>query len=279
MSLNSFEVPFTRMPNIIIDKYLPDLQGSEYQVLTVIIRKTIGFNKERDKIALSTLEKMSGQARSTVVQAVKELLQKQLITKDSSTIPTTYSINQEVLTRDTPNPKEVVRISNHSTIIQPPVAVLSNQQLVRNSNTQKNTFKQKKETTTSSDLNENVLKVIEEWNLRFKQQVGLNDLKMIGHIKNALNQFSVRQLISAMERRSIDEYYILSMSHLKHFPKCFFPYLDTIENDLNRKPKGILTYDEMINKVTSSQGLTTENFSMVKDVLDDSGKPMWKLNS
>lgn len=280
MSLILSEVPFTRMPNIIIDKYLPDLQGSEIAVLTVIIRKTIGFNKEKDRIALSTFEKMSGQARSTVIKAIKELIGRRLVFKDTSTTPTTYSINSKLLTSDNSDQNKLVQKSNQGLVVTPTMVGISNLHLVRNSNTQKNTLKQKKETTTSSRvLNDDVLKVIDEWNKRFKQQVGLNDLEMIGHVENALNQFSVRQLISSMERRSIDEYYIQSKPQLKHSPKYFFPYLNTIENDLNRMPKGILTYEEMIYKVTANSSLSTDDYSIVNGILDDDSKPMWKLNS
>lgn len=272
------EVPFTRIPNIIIDKYLPKLPGSEMSVLTVIIRKTIGFNKEKDRIALSTFEKMSGQARSTVIKAIKELIGKQLVVKDISTKPTTYAINYKLMTADSSNKNQVVRKSNPSSIIQLPEVVLSNQHLVRNSNTQKNTLKQKKETTsTLIKVEESINLVIKFWNSLFDEKLDPKITEGFEMVREALERFSKDDLIKAMYFRSKSEYYLEKVFYLRNNPKSFFKHPKTIENDLRRMPSNLYTYSSMYEKVCDTPGLSMDKFSRSDFLLDEDGKAMWEL--
>jgi|TARA_R110001599_G_scaffold150929_3_gene335338 phage replication O-like protein O len=271
-----FEVPFTRMPNIIIDKYLPDLQGSELAILSVICRKTIGFNKVKDRIALTTFEKLSGQARSTVIKAVKELIRRQLIVKDTSTTPTTYSINSELLISDNFNPKEVVQKSNSGMIVEPEMVVKPNRQLVQKSNTQKNTIKKKKEATTSSVVSDNVLKVIEGWNRRFTKKVDYEDQYLISKIHFCLNEFSESQILEAMENRSNADYYKNKKPYLLNNPNCFFPYPETIRTDMVRGSKRLFTYKEMLDLVFI-KGYKESEFKIRQDKKDSNGNPLREL--
>jgi len=77
----AFEKPnFTRVPNEFFDKYLHKLSGLAVQVFLIIVRKTEGFHKKKDNISLTQLEKSSGLARNSVIKAVKELVEKDMIT-------------------------------------------------------------------------------------------------------------------------------------------------------------------------------------------------------
>lgn len=70
---------FTRYPNFLIDHALPHLSPSEASVLSVIVFKTIGWNRTWDRISLSQFEEMSGLSRPTVIEAIGSLLKKNII--------------------------------------------------------------------------------------------------------------------------------------------------------------------------------------------------------
>lgn len=72
---------YTQTPNELIDDWLPHLSHVELKVLMVIIRKTFGWHKIRDRISLSQLEKMTGSKRSNITSATKNLEKKGLIKK------------------------------------------------------------------------------------------------------------------------------------------------------------------------------------------------------
>ena len=55
---------YTQCPNDILDHWLPHLREAELKVLLVIIRKTFGYHKKRDKISISQIEKITGLHRS-----------------------------------------------------------------------------------------------------------------------------------------------------------------------------------------------------------------------
>lgn len=69
---------------------LPGINGSEYRILMVIFRKTYGFHKKSDKIALSQFEQATEMKRPNIVIALKSLLCKSIIVKEKNL----YSINK-----------------------------------------------------------------------------------------------------------------------------------------------------------------------------------------
>lgn len=64
------------MPNDWIDRALPAMSPAEWMVTTVILRQTIGWNKERDAISLSQFEQKTGLSRHTVIAAIRGLAQR-----------------------------------------------------------------------------------------------------------------------------------------------------------------------------------------------------------
>lgn len=64
---------FTKIPNVVFDVAMSELSGSEYKVLFFVLRKTLGWNKSRDRIALSQFVQGTGLSKSAVVQAIKGL--------------------------------------------------------------------------------------------------------------------------------------------------------------------------------------------------------------
>jgi phage replication O-like protein O len=79
----SFSPPnYTQVPNDLLDQMLPFLCEGELKVLLVIIRKTMGYHKIRDKISLSQLEKFTGLTRTNILSAIKKLISKGVISKE-----------------------------------------------------------------------------------------------------------------------------------------------------------------------------------------------------
>ena len=64
---------FLRMPNEWIDRAMPSMSAAEWMVTTVILRQTIGWNKERDAISLSQFEQKTGLSRHTIIDAIRKL--------------------------------------------------------------------------------------------------------------------------------------------------------------------------------------------------------------
>ncbi len=72
---------FTQTPNELFDEWLPILTHVELKVLMVIMRKTFGWHKIRDRISLSQLEKITGSQRTNIIKATKNLEKLGLIFK------------------------------------------------------------------------------------------------------------------------------------------------------------------------------------------------------
>lgn len=63
---------YTQVPNALFDVAMCDMGAAELKVVLAVIRKTIGWHKQRDAISLSQLEEMTGLARANVIRGVRE---------------------------------------------------------------------------------------------------------------------------------------------------------------------------------------------------------------
>lgn len=52
-------------PNIVVDAWAKSVTGNELKIIQVVIRKTLGFNKEWDRIAISQFQEYTGLSRRT----------------------------------------------------------------------------------------------------------------------------------------------------------------------------------------------------------------------
>ena len=73
---------FTQTPNDLFDHWLPHLSEGELKVLLVIMRKTFGWHKKRDRISSSQLAKITGLHEETVRICTKSLCEKGVIVRD-----------------------------------------------------------------------------------------------------------------------------------------------------------------------------------------------------
>ena len=83
---DGFALPnYTQIPNVLFDDLLPHLSLGELRVLLYLLRRTLGFHKDRDAVAISQLRDGTGLNRSTVVAAVRGLEAKRLILAERRT--------------------------------------------------------------------------------------------------------------------------------------------------------------------------------------------------
>jgi phage replication O-like protein O len=64
---------YTKLYDYIVDQYLPELSGSELKVLIIIIRSTIGWNKEKDRITQGQFCTRTRLSRRAVSSAITSL--------------------------------------------------------------------------------------------------------------------------------------------------------------------------------------------------------------
>lgn len=70
---------YTQTPNDLFDQWIPLLNESELKVLLVVIRKTFGWHKTRDRLSISQLQEFTGLSETSVIGAEKSLKAKNLI--------------------------------------------------------------------------------------------------------------------------------------------------------------------------------------------------------
>ena len=258
---------FTMIPNFVFDKCLESLSEGELKILMMIYRQTVGFDKKADKISYSQFAAKSGLSRSTISQAVKKLTRKGLVEVDRSRTTHQYTYCLPDTNSQLGSKSEPIAIQN------------SNHLPVQNSNTQKKTLKEKElNTSSSTDLSDDVRDVSTYWNEVFPNTLDYSNTWLLKQVEKAVTQFTVDQIKEAIFRRNACSYYQEVKANLLNKPSSFFPYHETIANDLKRAPKGIYNYENMINVVTSSNR-TTDDFEKVLEIKDKSGNPMWKLKN
>lgn len=272
-----FEFTYTKVPNVILDYFMQCLTGAELTIMIFICRKTIGFQKKVDRIAYSTFVEGTGLTKPTVAMALKKLVTKQLIIKNGSTTPHSYSLNEESI-QFFEKLRVPVKNSSSGIVIKPTSVKNSNSLLVKELNTQKKTLKENeiKSTTTISD--ENYTKVCSYWNKLFGDSLNTNDPNLENIIKTAMEEFSVDQLMKAMSNRSRAEYYKNEKPYLRERPLSFFKYPRTIQNDLNREKVKLFNYDQKVAMITE-KGISDDKFIIRKDKTDNNGRAMWELEA
>ncbi|SHG74086.1 Helix-turn-helix domain-containing protein [Fodinibius roseus] len=132
-------------------------------------------------------------------------------------------------------------------------------------------------TTTIDNLPEitpAMKKVIEGWNDTFKVVVDDSDKKLLEAISNATKDFSVADLLQAIEYRSQAKFYKEDYPHLRNNPRSFFGYPQTIKNDMNRRPYKLITYSK---KCELEQQGTDKRFEIDPKAKDSKGQPKWRM--
>lgn len=281
MSNKEIDYPFTAFPNYIIDEKLRDIDGSTFKVLTVIVRKTCGFRKKYDRISLSQLESHANLSKTTIIKALKLLCDEQIIKKDSSGRINRYCVvkvkgeNQAEYLKSTTNTSDSTNYEQDGSKNEQSKVHKLNPSPVQNLNTQKKPIKEN-ETKSSTTKERDVERVINAWNSKFEIPVNTKNLSLVEHVHSAVNDFGVEQLIQAMEGRLESPYYREKQPDLLHHPMAFFPYPDTIRNDLQRASKNLFTHDEYVRMITE-KGYDGNDFKVVDVNTKEGMQKRWKL--
>lgn len=86
------------------------LNGTQYQIMLLVIRKTWGFNKKEDWISLTQFQKITNKSRRSICKEIKELVNKRLLVrKTTKGVSTFYSIQKDFLKWDS-------KLGNKSTL-------------------------------------------------------------------------------------------------------------------------------------------------------------------
>ncbi len=268
---------FTKYPNVLMDLYMKEISPIAFKLLSVICRKTIGFNKSQDNISLSIFKKYTGVSKASVVKGLNELIDRKLIIKSKNLTTNTYELNLDVLQQNQIVKTESVQKINQGLIAVPDIDQILNRQAVQDLNTQKTPFKKNEIKSSTTIFSNNVLLVAEEWNTRFAIKISKSDQILLQAINECLKQFSVNDLTTAMDNRSKADYYNNNKPELRDQPKCFFNFPETIQNDLKRGVKNLLySYEQMVAMITE-KGIPGNRFIFRKDKLDTQGRPLWEL--
>jgi len=70
---------YTPISNILFDKLISTLTGSELKILLIILRQTDGFHKHRDKMTYVQLQKKTGLSKRIITETIQSLINKNLI--------------------------------------------------------------------------------------------------------------------------------------------------------------------------------------------------------
>lgn len=70
---------YTPISNILLDNFISTLTGSELKILLIILRQTVGFHKQRDKMTYVQLQKKTGLSKRIITETIQSLINKNLI--------------------------------------------------------------------------------------------------------------------------------------------------------------------------------------------------------
>jgi phage replication O-like protein O len=69
----------TQTPNELFDLYMPLMHEAELKVVMAIVRKTLGYKKDRDPISITQLEKLTGLSRQGVLDGAQAAIDRGLV--------------------------------------------------------------------------------------------------------------------------------------------------------------------------------------------------------
>lgn len=152
MASPQLENGYTQIANEIVERLsYPGINGSEYRVLLLVIRKTYGFKKKQDRISLTQFQKFTLMERKQAVETIKSLLEKKILLKQGGVFMFNKNYHEWVVGK-----RPLATGSGQKTTIA------SGQKPTKSSG-QKPTHKRKKETITKETSKTDVLRG-EEWN-------------------------------------------------------------------------------------------------------------------
>lgn len=83
---------YTQTPNILFDEHMADMSEAELKVVLAVVRKTLGWQKQRDQLSLSQLMELTGLSRQGVVNGVEAAIKRGVIDKQPKGQSFTYGL-------------------------------------------------------------------------------------------------------------------------------------------------------------------------------------------
>lgn len=72
-------IRFTPFPNLLLDRVMPHLSDTEFRVLAVIVRQTLGWQQKAQWLSHSLLKRSTGRESAAISRAVDQLVKRGLI--------------------------------------------------------------------------------------------------------------------------------------------------------------------------------------------------------
>lgn len=93
--MTSDQPGFTAIPNWLIDDVLPHISSNAAKVMIAVARKTIGWNKDADRLSFSQLISLTGLNRTPLTAAIQELTERGVIEREPVKNSFTYRIGEQ----------------------------------------------------------------------------------------------------------------------------------------------------------------------------------------
>lgn len=148
---------YTQIPNLLLDDFMADMDGSELKVTLAIARQTFGYHRDRHNLSIAELQKMTGLSKQGVVNGIDAGMKRGLITRsDGKRGGFVYEINVDPTSQINGHVKKV-DMSTCQINGQEPVKIvditsqISRQELVKIVDSATPTLKKEKETLKETD--------------------------------------------------------------------------------------------------------------------------------
>lgn len=183
---------FTRIANELLESFISyRLSGEEMQVVLFIIRKTYGYKKKSDYIALSQFVEATGIQKSNVARAIRNLIAKNVVVKKDNEL----SVNKDRGTWKPLSKKITTVVKTDNDIVNIDKASLSILSTTKETTTKDNFTKE-----TSTNVLEGFGKPSLNRGMLLLKQTG-------GGTKTQLNRFALNRLINKHgEERTLQAY-------------------------------------------------------------------------
>lgn len=173
MSSPQLENGYTSIANEIIEHLsMPGVNGSEFRILMVVIRKTYGFHKKKDIISLTQFQNATYMNRPQVVRTLKDLVEKKILLKNGNE----YTFNKNYDEWEISKRRSSIQ-KDTSTLFETGMQLDTTSGMQKDTKTgiQKDTHKRNKETikdTRENNLIPEIIKMFEEINPACKKMYG-----------------------------------------------------------------------------------------------------------
>lgn len=98
MASPQLENGFTPIANELMDALVKvDLSGTEWRVLLLILRQSYGWSRKSADLSHNDIARRTGMSRGAAIKAVKRLIARRMLTKDSIQMDTNGSIQTDTM--------------------------------------------------------------------------------------------------------------------------------------------------------------------------------------